>query len=191
MSSSPTTAAIFRPLRSSTLVMPESFRATIAPSTAVATPVTFTGTWSSNSFAESANDMSMASTFPAAKVFDETRRRARHDGVLGLPSSLAEEILLVDDLARRPAELEVREAHLAFPLRATGTRGKAAGQRGAGGDAGPQEIPPPQVPSISSHQHVLLAHASSRGFTRTSASTATSRPADAISGLRSSSSTAG
>src|SRR5439155_1164508 len=35
----PTTAAIFRPLRSSTRVRPASFRATMAPSTAVATPV--------------------------------------------------------------------------------------------------------------------------------------------------------
>src|SRR5262245_2316798 len=64
----PTTAAIFRPLRSSTLLIPASFRATIAPSTAVATPVTLTGTWSSNIFAESAKDMSIASTLPAAKV---------------------------------------------------------------------------------------------------------------------------
>ena len=64
----PTTAAIFRPLRSSTLRTPASLRATMAPSTAVATPVTLRGTLSSNILAERANDMSMASTFPAAKV---------------------------------------------------------------------------------------------------------------------------
>src|SRR5262245_41066710 len=64
----PTTAAIFRPLRSSTFVMPASLRATMAPSTAVATPVTLSGTLSSNILAASANDMSIASTFPAPKV---------------------------------------------------------------------------------------------------------------------------
>src|SRR5262245_4053314 len=48
--------------------MPASLRATMAPSTAVATPVTFIGTPSSNIFAESANDMSIASTWPAVNV---------------------------------------------------------------------------------------------------------------------------
>src|SRR5262249_45125066 len=64
----PTIAAIFRPRRSSTFLMPASFRTMIAPRTAVATPVTFSGTLSSNIFAASTNDMSIESTFPAANV---------------------------------------------------------------------------------------------------------------------------
>src|SRR6185503_8741003 len=127
---------------------------------------------------------------PGREGVDETRRGARYDVVLRLPATLAEEILLVDDLARRPTELEVCEADLAFPLREARARREPAGQRGAGGEAGPQEIPPLQVPLKSSHPYVLLATVISV-FTRTSASTATSRPADAIRGLRSSSSTAG
>ncbi len=59
----PTIAAIFRPLRSSTLASPASLRATIAPSTAVATPVTLSGTPSSNALAARAKLMSIASTF--------------------------------------------------------------------------------------------------------------------------------
>src|SRR5229473_3417684 len=47
----PTTAAILRPFRSSTLVSPASLRATMAPSTAVATPVTLSGTPSSKALA--------------------------------------------------------------------------------------------------------------------------------------------
>ena len=62
----PTTAAILRPLRSSTLVRPASLRATMAPSTAVATPVTLSGTPSSKALAARAKLMSMASTFLAA-----------------------------------------------------------------------------------------------------------------------------
>src|SRR5262245_60158694 len=62
-------AAIFRPLRSSTEERPASLRATIAPRTAVATPVTLSGTPSSNAFAASAKLMSMASTFLAASWF--------------------------------------------------------------------------------------------------------------------------
>ena len=65
----PTTAATLRPLRSSTLVRPASLRATMAPSTAVATPVTFSGTPSSNALAASAKLMSIASTFLAASWF--------------------------------------------------------------------------------------------------------------------------
>ena len=61
----PTTAATLRPFRSSTLLTPAPGRATIAPSTAVATPVTFSGAPSSKALAASANDMSMASTFLA------------------------------------------------------------------------------------------------------------------------------
>ena len=60
----PTTAAIFRPLRSSTLARPASLRATIAPSTAVATPVTLKGAPSSKFFAARAKLMSIASTLP-------------------------------------------------------------------------------------------------------------------------------
>ena len=59
----PTTAATLRPLRSSTFVRPAPGRATMAPSTAVATPVTLSGAPSSNALAASANDMSIASTF--------------------------------------------------------------------------------------------------------------------------------
>ena len=65
----PTIAAILRPLRSSTLESPASLRATMAPSTAVATPVTLSGTPSSNALAASANDMSIASTFFEASWF--------------------------------------------------------------------------------------------------------------------------
>ena len=65
----PTTAAIFLPLRSSTLARPASLRATMAPSTAVATPVTLSGTPSSNALAASAKDMSIASTFFEASWF--------------------------------------------------------------------------------------------------------------------------
>src|SRR3990170_3746770 len=61
----PTMAATFLPRRSSTRVSPASLRATMAPSTAVATPVTFRGTPSSNTLAARAKLMSMASTFLA------------------------------------------------------------------------------------------------------------------------------
>ncbi len=69
---------------------------------------------------------------------------------------LPEEILLVDDLARRPAELEVGEAHLALPLGARPARRQAARQRDAGGGAGPQEVPPLHLPSLRSHRPLLL-----------------------------------
>jgi len=65
----PTTAATLRPRRSSTFVSPASLRATMAPSTAVATPVTLSGTPSSKALAASAKLMSMASTFLAASWF--------------------------------------------------------------------------------------------------------------------------
>ena len=40
--------------------------------------------------------------------------RAGDDGVLRAPAVAAEQVLLVDDLGPRPAELEIREAHLAL-----------------------------------------------------------------------------
>src|SRR5207244_3173410 len=51
-----------------------------------------------------------------SELVEERPGRARHDRVLGLPAALAEQVLLVDDLRRRPAELEVGEADLARPL---------------------------------------------------------------------------
>ena len=62
-------AATFRPLRSSTFPSPVSLRATMAPSTAVATPVTLSGRPSSNALAARAKLMSMASTFFEASWF--------------------------------------------------------------------------------------------------------------------------
>src|SRR4029434_9952698 len=89
----PTTAAIFLPFRSSTFVSPASFRATMAPSTAVATPVTLSGTPSSNAFAAS----------------EQCALRA-------VTAALRERVCLGGDLGPRPAELEVRETDLAFAL---------------------------------------------------------------------------
>src|SRR6185436_3408428 len=65
----PTMAATFLPLRSSIFAMPAFGRATMAPSTAVATPVTLMGAPSSNCLAGSANDMSMACTLRLVSWF--------------------------------------------------------------------------------------------------------------------------
>jgi len=62
-----------------------------------------------------------------SELIEERPGRARHDRVLGLPAALAEQVLLVDDLRRRPAELEVGEADLALSL---GPQPRGATQRG-------------------------------------------------------------
>ena len=170
--------------------MPESFRATIAPSTAVATPVTFTGTWSSNIFAESANDMSIASTLPAAKVL--TRPAGEPGTTLYSacqPRLPRRSSLWMISHAAQPSWRYAKRT-LPFPCARPGRAEKPPASAAPAASAGPQEIPPLHVPLESSHPYVLLATVMSV-FTRTSASTATSRPADAIRGLRSSSSTAG
>src|SRR3989449_3161335 len=74
--------------------------------------------------------------------------RAGHDGVLGLPAALAEQIFLVDDLGRRPAELEIGEADGALALRGEG-RGTERG-RGRRGRARPQK-------GATSHSHARLS----------------------------------
>src|SRR5207237_10251396 len=66
-----------------------------------------------------------------AELRQERPRRARDDGILGLPTALPEEVFLVDDLRARPAELEVGEADLPLVLGAK-PRGRAEERRRAG-----------------------------------------------------------
>jgi hypothetical protein len=70
---------------------------------------------------------------------EQGTRRAGHDRVLGLPAVLREQVFLVDDLGAGPAELEVRQLHAAFALRArdggrTDDRGRGAGEKLATAD---------------------------------------------------------
>src|SRR3972149_3738467 len=69
-------------------------------------------------------------------------RPPRHDRVLGRPPVLAEEVLLVDDLGRRPAELEVGQPDLALALGAE-DRGAAQPDTGRYPRARPQELAAP------------------------------------------------
>src|SRR4029450_9785947 len=112
---------------------------------------------------------------------DQGRRRPRHHDVLGLPAALAEEVLLVDDLARRPAELEVGEADLPLPGLRRGAPGP--GRRRPQHPGSLQELPPAQCAHGSPPWPV--------GPTMTSASTATTCSPRAIRGFTSTSTISG
>lgn len=86
-------AATWRPRRSSTRVRPASLRAITAPSTAAATPATRSGTPSSKALAAGAKD------------------------ILHVPRGE-----LVQERARRPAELKVRQPQAPLALRPPGGR---------------------------------------------------------------------
>src|SRR5439155_12638739 len=132
---------------------------------------------------------------PGGKGVDEAGGRARHDRVLGLPPALAQEVLLVDDLARGPAELEIGEADVPFrPLRALSRREPrpAAPRERAGRRAGRHE----EVPSGQGRSRRLPCHDSPpsvrlASVTRIRASMATRRSPRTLKGFRSSSATSG